>query len=161
VSEYVPGYDPAQWPFAWCTWEEARGFVSRLRSAGSSEGKVIAQEFGVSWSSIKRAVRWYLISVGDYDPEGWSQYGRERKAEGRRRFLALVRERDRRVPVENRALALARDARAEQERVRELELELLQEAEVASTRHSVDDARARRRKLQRRLNARNRRYAGA
>jgi hypothetical protein len=152
-------FDPACWPHRWCTFEEARVFVSRVRAEGSSESKVIAQERGVSRRSVSRAMRNALVRVGEYSPEEWLRYNRERKAESRRRFLERMDERNRREVQENTEIRRQREARMEQRSVMELE-EMRAESHVSSSRDSETLRRERRRELQRKLNERNRRLAG-
>jgi hypothetical protein len=149
---------PEHWPHRWCTYEEARGFIVRLRAAGSRESKAIAAERGVTRMSVSRAVRSALVHMGEYDPEGWSRYNRERNAESRRWFREQMNERDRRVKQENAEIAQRRDAVAEHRRVMELELarELLGEPNVSTPYHSEATRKERRRALQRNLNAKNR-----
>jgi hypothetical protein len=153
MSEYgvpipEPYNDPGNWPFRWCAYEDARGWVTRIRAEGSHEGKVIAQEVGVSWPTLKRAVRWFLISTGQYDPDSWLAYQRQRKAEARRRFLDRMTERHLKMKDERREIEQGRLGLAEQR-------EKAEEALHVSTPRS-EDPKARRRELQRKLNVRNR-----
>jgi hypothetical protein len=165
-GEFVPVYsdhtratfDPAHWPHRWCTFEEAREFVSRVRAEGSFESRVIAQERGVSRRSVSRAIRNALVRVGEYAPEEWLRYNRERKAESRRRFLERMDERNRREVQENADIRRQRDALMEQRNA--MEREMRAELHVSSSRDSEMLRKERRRELQRRLNEKNRRRAG-
>lgn len=159
MSEYgvpipEPYDDPANWPYRWCSYEDVRGWVSRIRAEGSHEGKVIAQDVGVSWPSIKRAVRWYLISVQEYDPDSWLAHQRRQKAEARKWFLDKMAERDQETKRVGTEIVQARAGLA-------VERVALEEAEARAPHvagsHSDDSAkRERRRDLQRKLNAKNR-----
>ena len=146
-----PPYDDSEnWPFKWASYQQAGGWVTRIRTAGSHEGKVIAQEVGKSWSSVKRAVRWYLISVGEYEPESWCAYERRRKAEGRRYFLELMAKRDQENGKVNKEIKQARAVIASERPTRDEGLHI-------ATSYSEDsEKKERRRELQRKLNARNR-----
>jgi hypothetical protein len=152
-------FSPAHWPHRWCTFEEAREFVSRVRAEGSSESRAIAQERGVSRRSVSRAIRNALVRLGEYAPEEWLRYNRERKAESRRRFLERMDERNRREVQQNADIRRQRDALVEQRRVMELE-EMRAELHVSSSRDSETLRKERRRELQRKLNEKNRRLAG-
>lgn len=160
----VTGYDPSEWPWPHVApYEAARGWTTRLRAEGSREGKAIARELGVSWSTFKRMLVWYLVSVGEYRPREWLQRQRERRAESRRRLIAYASERDRKTKADHQALALdvahrddpLRRALAERARVEALEAEgaALAEPHVSQSRHSLQDEKERRRRAQRRLNA--------
>src|SRR5262245_34644176 len=120
MSQYglpIPdGYGREDWPYKWCTYEEARGFVSRIRAEGSGEAKTIAEEFGVSRASIKRAVRQYLIATQQYEPAEWLRYQRRLKAEARRRFLDRMAERDRKRAEDNALIAQGRAHSQQHER---------------------------------------------
>lgn len=140
-----PYDDPANWPFKWCSYEEARGFVTRVRAEGSKEAHGIAAECGVHVQSIRRAMVWYLLSTGQYAPQEWFAYQRQRKAESRRKFLERMAERDR---VQYRAQAKQRNARAQLAQERALH--------IASSYSEAEERTQRRRELQRRLNAKNR-----
>jgi hypothetical protein len=156
-----PYDDPNNWPFRWCTYEQARGFVSRIRAEGSGEGKVIADELGVSWPSVKRAVRWYLIATGQYDPSSWLEYQRRRKAEARRWFLDKMAAREQETKRANAEIAQARSRLLEQRAtLDEAEARATDSLHIASS--LVDDSakKARTREQQRRLHAKNRARAG-
>jgi hypothetical protein len=149
MSEYgipipEPYDDPANWPYRWCSYDDARGFVTRIRAEGSREGKAIAQERGVDPRTVSRAVAWFLKSTGQYDPETWKRYQQQRKAEARRWFLDTMSEHYAKVAQENVELAERRAT-------------LLGERE-ARERASQDllDSAQRRKELQRKLNVRNR-----
>jgi hypothetical protein len=123
ITDAMETYSLDKWPFRWCSPEEARGFVTRLRN-GDTRNQV-ATEVGVSPRSISRAVRYVLLADGQYDADGWFEHKREARREGRRRFLELVAKRDDQekrtseaVRAERRQLALAAKAR---ERHTELE----------------------------------------
>jgi hypothetical protein len=139
-----PYDDPANWPYRWCSYEDARGFVTRIRAEGSREGKGIAQERGVSPRTVRRAVRWYLISTGQYDPDTWLAYERQRKARVRKWFLDLMTEYHTRETKENIEIAERRAVSLGEREARE--------------RASQDslDSQARRKELQRKLNAKAR-----
>jgi dTDP-4-dehydrorhamnose 3,5-epimerase-like enzyme len=145
-----PYDDPENWPFKWCSFDDARGWVTRIRSAGSHEGKLIAKEIGKSWSSVKRAVRWYLVSVGEYEPDTWLAYERRRKAEGRRYFLELMAKRDEENGLTNQEIKQARATIAHERATRDEDLH------IASSYSEDSDRRERRRELQRKLNQKNR-----
>jgi hypothetical protein len=77
-----PYDDPANWPFRWCEYDEARGFCTRLwTECSAAEAKAIAAEFGVCTRTISRAVRWFCLSVGEYDPKAWKAYKSRYKKE--------------------------------------------------------------------------------
>lgn len=163
----VTGYEPSDWPWPHVApMEEVRGWVTRMRVEGSREGKRIAVEVGVSWSTLKRMVAWYLVSVGEYDPTGWLQRQRERRAESRRRLIAYATERDRKARADHLALAVdqgdpLRRAFAERERVLALEAEgvALAEPHVSVPMNHSDRQRSMGEK-QRRLNARTKARMG-
>ena len=134
-----PYDDPGNWPFRWCDYSDARGWVTRLRSAGSREGKLIAKEVGVSARSVRRAVRWYLLSVGEYEPDSWLAYERKRKAEGRRYFLELMAKRDeldRNVSQQTRGAGHAHHERA----TRDEDLHIATSYSEDSDRQNGDDS---------------------
>ena len=146
-----PYDDPSRWPFRrWCSYEDARGWATRIRTEGSHEGKEIAKEVGKSWSSIKRAVRWYLISVQEYEPDTWLAHERRRKAEGRRYFLELMAKRDEENGRTNREIKQARATIARERATRDEDLH------IAGSYSEDSDRRERRRELQRKLNQKNR-----
>jgi hypothetical protein len=150
--------DPAKWPFKWATYEDARGWVTRIRAEGSHEGKGIAKEIGVSWSSIKRGVVWYLISTGQYDPDSWLAYRKRQRADGRARFRERMAQRDEEKKRVVEEIARARAGLLEQRTAREHA-----EGRAPQVANSYSDdslRRARRSELQRRLNAKNRPRAG-
>jgi hypothetical protein len=147
----APYDDPANWPFRWCEYEDASGWVSRIRAEGSHEGKVIAQEAGVSWPTLKRAVRWYLISTGQYDPDSWLTYQRKRKAEARRWFLDKMSERDQEAKRVGAEIRQARETLSEERSARE-DIS----AHVANSYADDSERKERRRELQRKLNAKSR-----
>jgi hypothetical protein len=157
MSQYgapIPdGYDREDWPYRWCSFEEARGFVTRIRAEGSHEGKVIAEEYGVSRSSVKRVVRWFLIATQQYEPDAWLRYQRQRKAEARRRFLDRMAERDRKevlartVVEQGRATLAAHRQALDQADERPLH--------IATSASDDEASKQRRRELQRKLNAKN------
>lgn len=149
-----PYDDPQNWPFKWCQYGDARGWVTRIRSAGSHEGKLIAKEIDKSWSSVKRAVRWYLVSVGEYEPESWCAYERRRKAESRRWFLEKMAERDLQEKTAHEQIRRARSVVAAERATRDEDLH------IASSYTEDSDRQERRRELQRKLNAKNRARAG-
>ena len=62
----------------------------------------------MSWVSVKRAVRWYLRSVGEYSPETWLAHERQRKAEARKWFLERMAERDLQEKNANQEIKQAR-----------------------------------------------------
>lgn len=156
ASEPTEIAPPEDWPHRFCTYEEARGFIVRLRAAGSREGKVIAAEYGVTRMTVSRAVRSALVHLGEYDPEGWSRYNRERSAQARKRFCERMKERDQQVRAVNAEIAQSRDAVAEHRYVAELEEERLAPPLVSSSLAENALRKERRRRAQRRLNERNR-----
>jgi hypothetical protein len=163
MSEYgapIPdGYDREDWPFKGATYEQARGFVTRIRAEGSGEGKTIAEEFGVSRRSVTRAVRWYLIATQQYEPAEWLRFQRRRKAEARRRFLERMAERDRKRAEDNALIAQERATLA-------AERELLDQGQehslhIASSPTDEEARKQRRRAMQRKLHAKNRARAAS
>jgi hypothetical protein len=161
MSQYgapIPdGYDREDWPFRWCSYDEARGFVTRIRAEGSGEAKAIAEEYGVSRSSIKRAVRQYLVATQQYEPAEWLRFQRRRKAEARRRFLERMAERDRKRAEDNALIAQGRATLA-------AEREALGEGgslHIASSPADEETRKERRRELQRKLHAKNRARAAS
>lgn len=92
ITDAQETYSLDRWPFRWCSAEEARGFVSRMR-AGDTR-KQIAAEYHVHPVTISRAVVYYLLAVGEYDGDGWKRYKSERKRQARQRFLERVNARD-------------------------------------------------------------------
>jgi hypothetical protein len=161
MSQYgapIPdGYEPEDWPHRWCSYEQARGFVTRIRAEGSGEGKVIAEEYGVSRRSVTRAVRWYLISTQQYEPDQWFRFQRERKAEKRRWFLDKMAARDQEFQRANAQIKQARETLNEERAT----LERAERATHTASSYSEDSARKEhQREVQRKLNAKNRARAG-
>jgi hypothetical protein len=144
-----PYDDPANWPYRWATYEQARGFVTRIRAEGSHEGKLIAKECGVSWPTLKRAVRWYLISTQQYEPDQWLAYQRQRKAEARRQFLDLMTQRHLKMKDERKQIEQGRGALAAHHTTLD---QADRDVHIARPR----DTSERRRELQRKLHAKNR-----
>jgi hypothetical protein len=141
----APYDDPNNWPFRQRTYE------------GSHEGKVIADELGISVSTVRRAVRWYLKSVQEYDPQTWFAYRRRRKAEGRQWWRAKMDARDQ---EEKRSAAEIGQARERISAEREALERAAGELHISSS-HSDDSARKeRKREQQQKLHAKNRRNAG-
>jgi transposase len=156
MSQYgapIPdGYDREDWPYKWCSFDEARGFVTRIRAEGSGEAKAIAEEYGVSRSSIKRAVRQYLVATQQYEPAEWLRFQRRRKAEARQRFLERMAERDRKRAEDNALIAQGR-ATLSAERALDQDGGPLH---IASSSTDEDTRQQRMREAQRRLHAKNR-----
>jgi hypothetical protein len=154
-----PHDDLANWPFRKCTYEQARGWRSRILANPSGEHKAIAAEFGVSRSTITRAVRWVCISIGDYNPVEYGKNKRRWKAEGRRWWRAKMDARDEEIKRVNAELRQARETIGERRRAQE-------KAETGTLHiaisHSDDsERRARNARLQRAINERNRRQWGS
>jgi hypothetical protein len=95
-----PPYDDVRnWPFhRWCTFEQAGGMVNRITASCSRrERRALAEEYGVSVSSIRDAVKWRLIHTGEYSPKEWKDYERRVRADSRRKFIELQAERHRQM----------------------------------------------------------------
>jgi hypothetical protein len=152
-----PYDDPANWPFRWCSYDEARGFTLRIQVEGPREGKGVAEEYGVHRRTISRAVRWFCLSTQQYDPETYFAGVRRRKAETRKWWRDKMDARDQETKRVNAEVAQARAALLEQRLAAEEA-----EARAPHIAHSYSDdsaRRERRRELQRKLNERNRRRA--
>jgi hypothetical protein len=130
------GYERERWPWPHiASWEQARGWVTRMRATSSSrEGRRIAEEAGTSWTTFKRMVRWYLVSVGEYDPETWREHVLTASACKRQYWKQQRYERDRRVARENEALRAGRDALVQQRLVVEWMEEDQQSPQVSRPR---------------------------
>jgi hypothetical protein len=150
-----PYDDPANWPYRLCTYEDARGWLTRIRNGDTA--KAIAKETGISFSSVRRAVVWYLHSIGQYDPESWFAYKHERRAEGRRWWRAKMDQRDQ---EQERVGAEIRQARERSQAEREARERAEGELHIASSYSDDSARRERRRQLQRALNAKKRPQAG-
>jgi hypothetical protein len=115
------GYEQENWPWPqYASWEEVRGWVTRMRFMTSSrEGRRIAEEAGISWTTFKRMVRWYLVSVGEYSPDEWRSSVLTANAGKRAYWKERRHARDRQVKRENESLKTQRDALAHQRLVQE------------------------------------------
>jgi hypothetical protein len=120
-AETLEEYTRENWPWGrYGSWEDARGWVTRMRAETSSrEGRSIAKEIGTSWSTFKRIIRWYLLSIDDYHPDEWRSAVLTANAESRARMRQRHEERDRRVKRENELLRTERDALAHQRLVQQ------------------------------------------
>jgi hypothetical protein len=103
------------------------------------------------------AVRWFCLSIGEYDPKARKAYKSRRKKERGERFLARMEARDQETKRVNAEVSETRE-RLQRER------EARERAEARGlhidSSHSNDLARRSRAERQRRLNARTRRNAG-
>ena len=126
--------------------------VTRIRASCSRrERRALAEEYGVSVSSIRDAVKWRLLSTGEYAPKEWREYELQVRAASRRKFMQLQAERHR----------VMRDAGHEQIQARATHAQTRLASEdpdlhVATSYSEADEKRERRRRLQQRLNAKNR-----
>lgn len=146
-----PYDDPRNWPFKWCEYDDARGFCTRLwTECSAAEEKAIAAEFGVCTRTISRAVRWFCLSIGQYDPKAWKAQKSRFKKERGERFLARMEARDQETKRVNAEVTQAR-SRSQSER------EAKERAEARGSENSTGRSRAER---QRRLNAKTRQNAG-
>jgi hypothetical protein len=153
-----PYDDPRNWPFEWCEYDDARGFCTRLwTECSAAEAKAIAAEFGVCTRTISRAVRWFCLSVGQYDPKAWKAYKSRRKKERGERFLARMEARDQETKRVNAEVLEARSRSQSEREARERAEARGIQTDPSHSENSTGRSRAER---QRRLNAKTRRNAG-
>lgn len=113
--EIPPDYGPEHWHCTLIPYSAMGDILARIWSNDRpAERKAIAAEWGCSVTTLKRAIKEYLLSIGGYDPVGYRQAKIERQRESRKRHLERLNAWDKKLRDDGRRIAAQREVSVQQ-----------------------------------------------